>query len=159
MVCSFHLQHINLFLMMTIADASNLVAYLLHISSIINRLLLTSAKIVLRIYQFPFLRQGKELCHFRNVLIMAWKSTTLNLSLWDQNLIRCFGFAFHHAKNLWITVTITCIRIYWTSGQKEFSIEIMILFYHWKKNCLTNFNQMLESYLNNPLNLHQISKR
>ena len=41
----------------------------------------------------------------------------------------------------------------------EFSIEIMILFYHWKKNCLTNFNQMLEKYLNNSLNLNWISKR
>ena len=56
--------------MMTIADASNLVAYLLHISSIINRLLLTSAKIVPGVYQFPFLQQGKELCHFRNVHIV-----------------------------------------------------------------------------------------
>ena len=157
MVCSFHLHHINPLLMMTIADASNLVAYLLHISSIINRLLLTSAKIVPGVYQFPFLQQGKELCHFRNVHIVIWKSTTLNFSLWDQNLNGCF--AFHYAKNLWITVTITCVRIYGTSGQNEFSIEIMILFYHWKKNCLTNFNQMLESYLNNPLNLHRISKR
>ena len=125
--------------------------------SIINQVLLNSAKIVLGVYQFPFLRQGKELCHFRNVLIVAWKSTTLNLSLWDQNLTGCF--AFHYSKNLWITVTITCVRIYGTSGQNQFSIEIMTLFYHWKKNCLTNFNQMLESYLNNPLNLHRISKR
>ena len=57
--------------MMTIADASNLVAYLLHISSIINRLLLTSAKIVAGVYQFPPLQQGKELCHFRSILIVA----------------------------------------------------------------------------------------
>ena len=125
--------------------------------SIINQVLLNGAKIVLGVYQFPFLQQGKDLCHFRNVIIVAWKSTTLNLSSWDQNLTGCF--TFHYAKNLWITVTITCARIYGTSGQKEFSIEIMILFYRWKKNCLTNFNLMLQSYLNNPLNLHRIWKR
>ena len=50
MVRSFHLHHINPLIMMTIADVSNLVAYLLHILSIINQFLLTSAKIVLGVY-------------------------------------------------------------------------------------------------------------
>ena len=149
-------HHIPL-IMMTIADVSNLVAYLLHILSIINQFLLTNAKIVLGVYQYPFLQLGKELCHFRNILIVAWKITTLNLSLWDENLN--WMFCIRYANNMWITVTITRVRIYVTSGQNEFSIKIMILLHYWKKNCLTSFNQILELYLNNPINLHWISKR
>ena len=138
MVCNFHLHHMNPLIMITIAD-SNLVAYLLHILSTINQFLLTS-KNSTRGVPIPFSSTGQgSYATLETSLLWLERFTTLNLSLWDENLT--WMFCILYANNLWITVTITCVRIYGTSGQNEFSIEIMILFYYWKKKKKKLFNK------------------